>query len=138
MKKISAILAAGGLSLAASTASACESLQDAMTTFEGVKDAYVAAAPNLRSDQFQIWAKHIQAFGDAMGKQNYAKACETLAVASAELGLDGGGGSGGSSTAGTGGTTTSGGGTSGPSTTGGATTAAAGTWTECPRGRCRN
>ncbi len=133
MKKISAVLAAGGFILAAGNAAACESLQDAMAEFEGVKNAYVAAAPNLKPDQFQIWAKHIQAFGDAMGKQNYGGACETLAMASIELGLDGGGSSAGSTAADS--ATVSGGdsASSGP-----ATTAAAGTWTECPRGRCRN
>ena len=130
MKIKAAVLAVVGTLLAAGNAGACETLQEAMAEFEGVKDAYVAAAPNMKPEQFQIWATHIQSFGDAMGRQDYATACATLQTAAVELGLADGGGGGAPSTTAGGGTTDGGGGP----------TAAAmeGTWTECPRGRCRN
>lgn len=132
------------LALSAGHAQACSNLAEAMKEFEGVKNAYVAKAPSMPPEMFQVWAKHIQAFGDAMGKQNYAAACATLAAASTELGLAG-------SAAATpppppksetGATPPP-----PPKTETGATpppppkTAGGdldGTWKECPRGRCRD
>ena len=89
MKKLAVVVTVAGLGMAASQAHACDTLDEAMANFEDVKNAYVAAAPNLKPEQFQVWAKHIQAFGDSMGKQDYPKACETLTTAALELGLTG-------------------------------------------------
>ena len=145
MKKPVFALFGAAFALATGSANACTSLQDAMTEFEGVKNAYVAKAPTMKPEMFQIWAKHIQAFGDAMGKQDFAGACATLALASDELGL-GTGGNGGSTTAATPpppptNTDTNAGTPPPPPTNDGGSVAAGaldGTWKECPRGRCRD
>lgn len=75
-------------SLLSTSVLACNDLNEAMTEFNAVKDAYVAKAPTLKPEQFQVWAKHIQGFSTAMGKMDYAAACRSLEMASAELGLD--------------------------------------------------
>lgn len=156
MKRSVALLFGASLALAAGNANSCETLQDAMTEFEGVKNAYVAKAPTMKPEMFQLWAKHIQAFGDAMGKQDYAAACATLAAASDELGL----GVGGETTTAVPPPpptptedgdntpppppTTADSGTPPPPPTpltedgAGGAEDVAGTWKECPRGRCRD
>lgn len=91
MKRTIVFLFGAAVALTAGNAKACETLQDAMTEFEGVKNAYVAKAPTMKPEMFQLWAKHIQAFGDAMGRQDYAAACATLTAASDDLGLGVGG-----------------------------------------------
>lgn len=66
---------------------ACSDMNAAMTEFNKVKDAYIAKAPTLKPEQFQVWAKHIQGFSKALGTQDYAGACRSLEMASTELGL---------------------------------------------------
>lgn len=155
MKKPVVLLFGAAMALAAGSAQACSTLQDAMKEFEGVKNAYVAKAPSMAPEMFQVWAKHIQAFGDAMGKQDYAGACATLAAASDELGLGAGGAAGGGGatpppppttttdstppppppSTGSNGAAPPPPPTTPPAAGGGAP---AGTWKECPRGRCRD
>ena len=127
MKRTVVFLCGAVVALAASNAGACTTLQEAMQEFEGVKNAYVAKAPTMKPEKFQIWAKHIQAFGDAMGSQDYETACKTLAAASDELGL-GADNAGSSAAAAV---------TPPPPPPTGESANLAGTWSECPRGRCR-
>ena len=155
MKKPAALLAAA-MAFAAGHADACSSLEEAMAKFEGVKNAYVAVAPTLKPEQFQVWSTHIQTFGDAMGKMDYPGACAALDTASVELGLttaeapSGGSGGGKAGSGGMGGGAAAvtppatGGETASPPSSGetAATAPAASggetVWQECPRGRCRD
>ena len=88
MRLPAAIVTATFMTHAAGGALACESIDEAMAQFEEVKNAYIAAAQTLKPEQFEIWATHIQSFGDAMGQMNYAGACNALNAASIELNLD--------------------------------------------------
>ena len=148
-------------------ATACSTTDEVMAHFENVKNAYVAKAPSMTPEQFPIWTGHLEQFGDAMGRSDFAGACAALDAAAVELGFDvapaiaagagddpAGGKAAGASTgkAGTsddGAATTAGAAADGDTATGGAVLqpqAGAGTagqvmrnavWTECPRGRCR-
>ena len=59
-----------------------------MAHFEVVKDAYLLKAPTMKPDEFPIWSGHIERFGDAMGTQNFAAACQALDDAAIELGFE--------------------------------------------------
>jgi len=71
---------------------ACETMQDAMARFEEVKNAYIAAAPTLKPEQFTVWTNHLTTFGDTMGKMDYPGACAALDAAALELGFADAGG----------------------------------------------
>ena len=70
-------------------AAACTNLQEAMAHFEGVKNAYIEKASQMKPEQFPIWTKRIEEVGAAMGKSDFAGACEALDLASVELGFGG-------------------------------------------------
>ena len=59
-------------------AAACSSTEEVMAHFETVKNAYVAKAPNMTPEQFPIWTGHLERFGDAMGRSDFAGACAVL------------------------------------------------------------
>lgn len=104
----STIIAAIAIAVAApAAAKECKTLQDAMARFNEIKVGYAKVAPTLKPEQFQVWTKHIKAFGGSMGKMDYAGACVALDAVSRDLGLEktaaAGGGTG--STGGTGGGT---------------------------------
>ena len=53
------LLATAFTSIGTSTALACSDVTTVMAHFEGVKDAYLEAAPNMKPEQFPIWAGHL-------------------------------------------------------------------------------
>ena len=85
---IRCFLFASAAALTAGSALACSDTTEVMAHFEKVKDAYIAKAPTMTPEQFPIWTGHLETFGDAMGKADFAGACAALDAASAELGFD--------------------------------------------------
>lgn len=79
-----ALFVAGG----SGQAMACANTGEVMAHFEKIKNAYVAKAPSMAPDKFQVWTGYLQQFGNAMGKADFAGACGLLDKASAELGFD--------------------------------------------------
>ncbi len=91
MPKMRLTVLAAVAALAAGTAGpalACNSTEEVLARFEVIKNAYVAKAPSMTPEQFQLWTGHLEQFGDAMGRLDFSGACETLEVAAVDLGLD--------------------------------------------------
>lgn len=76
-----------GALFAPGIANACSSMEDAMATFEKVKNLYVANAAAMKPEQFPVWTQALQAFGDSMGKQDFASSCNHLNNVAVELGF---------------------------------------------------
>ena len=79
------LLAATIFTMPAAHALACSDVTSVMAHFENVKDAYLEAAPNMKPEQFPIWAGHLEGFSAAMSAQDFAGACQALDDAAAEL-----------------------------------------------------
>jgi hypothetical protein len=82
------LIVAAALSLSAPAAIACTNQAEVMAHFENVKNAYLEAAPNLKPEQFPIWAGHLEVFGNEMSTLDFAGACGALDAAAVELGFN--------------------------------------------------
>ncbi|MEM0988292.1 MAG: hypothetical protein AAGK00_05385 [Pseudomonadota bacterium] len=72
----------------ANVALACSTLDQAMSDFQQVADAFSAQAATISPDQFPIWTDKVQQFSAVMGQQDYGQACSILVELVAELQLD--------------------------------------------------
>ena len=81
---LSAAVAVVAMSFAGQ-ALACSDINSAMAKFNQVKDAFIPKAATFSPAQIEVWSTNVQAFGDRMGKQDFAGACQSLDVIVAEL-----------------------------------------------------
>ncbi len=66
---------------------ACSSVDEVLAHYDTVLQAYIAKAPTMKPEQFGVWTDALQQFGDRMGEQDFAGACQAVDTAAADLGF---------------------------------------------------